>query len=139
MNVVNLGVAGAFYSDGKLVIPHTPMGAAKALYAGYTVISTLIEMGSLATAASTAQFDSCFHGVVSEWERYQLIIFLWAQSSVANTIGGMLTLIFASAAYRTKEESIDNSQEELNQHHSSQEDIDTDEERELKAEKKNKR
>ena len=41
---------------------------------------------------------------------------LWSQSSVCNTIGGLLAIIIGGMAYRKKEESIDNSQAEARAH-----------------------
>jgi len=116
-------MSGVFYTDGKIEIPNSPAKIVSACYFTYSIASAFFEMGVLASAAVSVEFDPCFtKGTVAPtvmrtvlrtvtptptpgvaptaWDRYELIIFLWAQSSVSNTVGSILTIIISSLSFR---------------------------------------
>ena len=77
----------------------SPLGIATFIYFIYKIFATGYELILIASTVSAMSLPVGYHRTVSAWDRYELTVYLWSQSSVATNVAGMV-MLFALYAWR---------------------------------------
>jgi len=107
MAVVSLFGTALFFGDGATTLPWSSyMGCLSWLYLFYTCASIIYEAVTLCLhVAGDVSFEPTFHSEpLTGWDRYEITMYLWAQSSVNANIASMLTACAVLVSFRPASE-----------------------------------